>query len=152
MGFLHCCGALRHCDTFTLIPQNGYLLAELDVLECCPVCGHFGAQVTRINHEHQVSIVRKSNIAARKLVEKLGTSILFKQKYRFSPLTQKGSFYLSYNEYGIKKRCYSNISALQMGRKDPYEGLGFTNPITAGRKILLKPKKPAENMSEKILR
>ncbi len=26
-----------------------------------------------------------------------------------------GSFYLNYNEFGVKKRCYSNLSALKIG-------------------------------------
>ncbi len=130
MGFLHCCGGLKRSTTFTLIPEDGYLYAELDLLEECPVCGHFVLQLTRINLKHEVSIVRKKNIAARKLYDKLKYVILFKQEYKFSPLKSSGSnFYLNYNEYGTKKRCYSNLSTLKMGLSEPMQGLYMTNPI-----------------------
>lgn len=129
MGFLHCCGALRRSATYSLAPENGYLLAELDVIENCPVCGHYVVQVTRIDLNHSVSVIRKSNKHARKLFEKLGTSVLYKQEYKYSPLKSGGTFYLNYNEYGVKKRCYSNFSSLRLGRFGSEEMKRVTCPI-----------------------
>lgn len=133
MGFLHCCGALRRSVSYTLVPESGYLLAEADVVEMCPVCGHYVVQITRIDCNHVVSTVRKSNLQARKLFENIKSSILFKQKYRYSPLKGgKSNSYLGYSEYGVKKRCYSNLSTLKIGLQDPFEGLWVTNPINTG--------------------
>lgn len=130
MGFIHCCGALRRSLTYSLTPQEGYLIAEADVLECCPVCGHYIVQLTRIDFEHEVSSVRKSNMHARRLFSNIKTSILYLQKYRYSPLnSSKSNFYLSYNEYGVKKRCYSNLSTMQIGKHDNMSGFPATNPI-----------------------
>jgi len=130
VGFLHCCGALRRSDSYSLVPEGGYLLVEADVLETCPVCGHYVVQITRIGLEHEVSTVRKTNMQARKLFERIQCSILFKQKYKYSPLKSgKSASYLNYNEYGVKKRCYSNLSAVRVGLQDPFEGLWVTNPL-----------------------
>ena len=140
MGFLHCCGGLRRSQTFTLSPENGYLIAELDVIECCPVCGHFVAQLTRIDYNHCVTSVRKSNTQGRKLSERLQSSILYRQEYKYSPLKSgKSSFYLNYNEYGSKKRCYSNISTLQIGRFESKDLKYATCPIRLSP--LSKPRK-----------
>ena len=133
MGFLHCCSGLKRSVTYTLAPSDGYLIAELDILDTCPVCDNFVVQLTRIDFEHKVSVVRKSNIAARRFLERLEASILFKQEYKYSPLKSRGgSFYLGYSEYGVKKRCYSNLSNLSIGRDDFEKGLYVTNPIFAG--------------------
>lgn len=130
MGFLHCCGALRRSVSYTLEPTDGYLLAELDVVESCPACGHYVVQLTRIDYKNSVSTVRKSNMHARKLFARLENSILFKQEYKYSPLKSRGGpSYLRYSEYGAVKRCYSNLSTLSIGLQDPYEGLISTNKL-----------------------
>lgn len=33
--------------------------------------------------------------------------------------------YLNYSEYGKVKKCYSNLSSMKMGLRDPEEGLDF---------------------------
>ncbi len=128
MGYLHCCGGLRRCASYSIVPQEGYLLAELDILEECPVCENYAVQVTRIDIEHNVSVVRKSNIQARKLFENVKSSIIRRQDYKYS-VNQKGKSYLYYNEFGTKKRCYSNLSTLKMGMLDNLDGIFITNPI-----------------------
>ena len=130
MGFLHCCGALRRSITYTLAPESGYLIAELDVIEECPVCGHYVVQVTRIDFKHAVSTVRKSNTHGRKLFDNLQTAVLYKQQYKYSPINSKSSFYLNYNEYGIKKRCYSNLSGLQLGKFESKDLIVASCPIS----------------------
>ena len=129
MGLLHCCGALRRSLSYGLEPQDGYLLAELDVVEECPVCGHYVVQITRIDYEHRVSVVRKSNTHARKLFGRVESLILFKKERRAVAVSARGNSYLCYSEFGVKKRCYSNLSTLKIGLKSPDEGLFFTNPL-----------------------
>lgn len=128
MGFIHCCGALRRSVTYSLAPEDGFLIAEVDVLNICPACGNLVVQLTRINLDHEVSTIRKSNAQARKLFLNVRTSILYEQKNKYLPVT-KSKFYLNYNEYGTKKRCYSNISTMTLGRFDSSESFVVTNPI-----------------------
>lgn len=128
MGFIHCCGALRRSLTYSLVPSDGYLIAELDVLESCPVCGSYVVQLTRVNLNHEVSALRRSNLKAHKLFANVENSILYLQKYKFSP-PKGGRFYLNYNEFGVKKRCYSNLSTLKIGKYHSIDDFRVTNPI-----------------------
>ena len=61
MGYIHCCGALHKTRTFRLVPQENFLLCELDFLSKCPVCGHTVVQLTRIDEADNISVVRKIN-------------------------------------------------------------------------------------------
>ena len=65
MGYIHCCGALHKTRTFHLVPQENFLLCELDFLSKCPVCGHTVVQLTRIDEADNISVVRKINKKAR---------------------------------------------------------------------------------------
>lgn len=116
MGYIHCCAGLRKAKTYSISPEENFMLAQIDYLEECPVCGHTIAQLTRIDFENNVSVCRKVNDKARKLFEKIKKAILFEKEEEGSRL--KGyysNFYLNYNEFGVKKRCYSNLSALKIG-------------------------------------
>ena len=99
MGYIHCCGTLHKTKTYKVVPQGGFVLCELDYLKKCPVCGH--------------SIVRKVNQKARVFFNQMQKFILYEKV----PQVYKkcGKFYLNYNEYGVKKRCYSNLSTLKIG-------------------------------------
>lgn len=115
MGYIHCCGALRKTRTFCLAPQEGFRVCELDYLAKCPVCGHSVAQLTRIDDNDNLSVIRKVNKKARNFLEKLKSLVLYEEK----PINLKnfpsGTFYLNYNEFGVKKRCYSNLKTLKIG-------------------------------------
>ncbi|MDD3436163.1 MAG: hypothetical protein PHC64_03315 [Candidatus Gastranaerophilales bacterium] len=89
--------------------------AQLDYLEECPVCGHTVAQLTRVDLDNKVSIYRKINEKAKKMFEKLKNSILFEKKPECRNSKMYSGFYLYYNEYGVKKKCYSNLSSLKIG-------------------------------------
>lgn len=123
MGSIHCCGARRASVSYALVPSDGYVLARVNVLNNCPVCGHYVVELLRINYLGELSRVRKANTHARKLFGKLKTSILRQIKSEPISVTAKSSFYLSYNEFGVKKRCYSNISTLKIGLFDNDDGL-----------------------------
>ena len=114
MGYIHCCGGLRKCRTFSLTPRENYVLSELDYLKSCPVCGHTVVQLTRVNTDDNISVIRKVNKKAIDFFKKLKSEILYEIKPQKETIP-KGSFYLNYNEYGVRKRCYSNLSAVKIG-------------------------------------
>ena len=116
MGFIQCCGALQRSKSFLLQPQDGFLHVRYDWLESCKYCSHTVLQLTRIDVENRLDVVRKINSKARKMKEKLQPQIITEIDKNFSPQCfNNGSFYLFYNEFGTKKRCYSNFSTLKMG-------------------------------------
>ncbi len=114
MGYLHCCGGLHKCRTFCLAPRQNYVISELDYLKSCPVCGHTVVQLTRVSADNNISVVRKVNKKAIDFFQKLKINILYEIKSTKEVLP-RGSFYLNYNEYGVRKKCYSNLSALKIG-------------------------------------
>ncbi len=116
LGNIHCCGGKRKTKSYAVSLQNNCLMAELDYLEECPVCGHTIVQLTRIDFEHEISVYRQTNEKARKLFANLKKYILFEKKAESSFQKAHSKFYLNYNEYGVKKKCYSNLSTLRMGR------------------------------------
>lgn len=122
MGFIHCCGAKRKTQSYSLIPDKNYLLVEADYLKNCPNCGHSVLQITRVDFNHEVSFIRKVNEKAKKLFENLQNSILCKKEPEYKRIKILSKFYLNYNEFGIKKKCYSNLSALKIGlfENNPY--------------------------------
>lgn len=115
MGYIHCCAGLRKSKSYSISPEENYMFAQVDYLEECPVCGHTVTQLTRIDFENNVSVCRKINDKARKLFNKLKNSILFEKKDEKSRVKVYSKFYLNYNEFGVKKRCYSNLSSLKIG-------------------------------------
>lgn len=115
MGYVHCCSGLRKSKSYSIAPEENYLFAQIDYLEECPICGHTIAQLTRIDFDNNISICRKVNDKAKKLFENIKDSILFEKKTESGRVRVNSKFYLSYNEFGIKKKCYSNLSTLKIG-------------------------------------
>ena len=116
MGYIHCCSGLHKTRSFVLVPCGNFSMCELDFLKECPVCGHFIIQITRINNNNELSSIRFRNKSAQKIWKKIQPNILYERKhYDYSKIPRSGSFYLNYNEFGIKKRCYSNLSNLKIG-------------------------------------
>lgn len=115
VGYIHCCAGLRKSKTYSVNPEENYLMAQVDYLDKCPICGHTVTQLTRIDFDNNVSVCRKINEKARKLFEKLRNSILFEKQPEGRNFKTYSGFYLNYNEYGVKKKCYSNLSSLKIG-------------------------------------
>ncbi len=117
MGHIHCCGGLRKARTFLLQPQDNYMYAQADYLDFCPVCGHTVLQLTRIGKDYKVSSLRKTNEKARRFFEKIKPYIK-EEKNPEIYLAAKyySKFYLYYNEYGKRKKCYSNLSTMKLGK------------------------------------
>ncbi len=115
MGYIHCCGALHKTRTYRLVPQDSFILCELDYLTKCPVCGHTVVQLTRVDRDDNISVVRKVNKKAKVFFEKLKKLILYEVRSIKYNKVNCGKFYLNYNEFGVKKRCYSNLRTLKIG-------------------------------------
>ena len=115
MGYIHCCGSLHKTKTFCIVPQENFVLCELDYLQKCPVCGHTIVQLTRIDSEDRISVIRRRNKKAREFFEKVKIKILYEIKNINYNKKYAGKNYLNYNEFGVKKRCYSNLRALKIG-------------------------------------
>lgn len=116
MGYIHCCGALHRTRTYCLVPQSDYTVCEIDYLKRCPICGSLSVQLTRIDKEDNLSVIRKQNAKGIKFFEKLKKFILYEEKPLDYSKIPVGKFYLNYNEFGVKKRCYSNFSSLKIGK------------------------------------
>ncbi len=115
MGYIHCCGALHKTKTFRLAPQGDFIVCEVDYLHKCPICGHTVVQLTRIGKDKNLSVIRKVNMKAKKFFEKLKNKFICEiRPYNYSK-NYGSKFYLNYNEFGIKKRCYSNLRTLKIG-------------------------------------
>lgn len=115
MGYIHCCGALHKTRTYRLVPQGSFILCELDYLAKCPVCGHTVVQLTRVDRDDNISVVRKVNKKAKLFFDKLKKLILYEVRSIKYNKVNCGKFYLNYNEFGVKKRCYSNLRTLKIG-------------------------------------
>lgn len=115
MGYIHCCSGLRKSKSYSLTPEENYLFVQLDYLNECPICGHSVIQLTRIDSGNNVSVCRKINEKAKRMFEKLQSSILFEKNAEVTGYRSSSNFYLYYNEYGTKKKCYSNLSTMKLG-------------------------------------
>lgn len=116
MGYIHCCGGLRACKTFELKSDEKYKIKELNYLEECPICGHTILQLTRLSTINKISIYRLINKKAKIFFEKYSKDIVKEiDKPENFAFKSNGKFYLNYNEYGRKRRCYSNLSSMKLG-------------------------------------
>ena len=115
MGYIHCCGGLRKTRTFRLSPQDGFALCEIDLLEKCPCCGNKYVQLTRIDENNNITTIKKSNEKANKFFEKIKSKIIYEEDVYENASSAKGKFYLYYNEFGVRKKCYSNLTNMKLG-------------------------------------
>ena len=116
MGYIHCCGALHKTKTYCLAPQENFVLCEIDYLSKCPICGHTVIQLTRVDNNNNISTIRKTTKKAKEFFNKLKNKILYEIRPINYGIVNINKFYLNYNEFGIKKRCYSNLKTLKIGK------------------------------------
>ena len=117
MAFIDCCNHKRSCDVFRLENRPGFILNYAYFIEACPSCGHTVLLLKRYLPDGSVSEVRKTNEAARKLFEKIRPAILCRIGKTLVP--QGGKSFLRYNEFGVVKKCYSNLSCIKIGLFEP---------------------------------
>lgn len=113
MGYIHCCGGLRKTRSFVLTPAQNFVVCELDYLKKCPVCGKLVIQLTRLDANDNISTVRFTNQRAQKFWEKIQPKILYEKRVYSYSRYRGGKLFLNYNEFGVQKRCYSNIRNLK---------------------------------------
>lgn len=130
-----CCGHKRPAKNYAIQPSQDTLEAVITVLDECPICGSKVVELTKAvvvnNGSHvldEIIVIRKVNKKAVDFFEKLKPFILFEIKNKNISYPSSGSWYLSYNEYGKKKKCYSNLSSLKLGLADNTKGL-FTKKL-----------------------
>ena len=152
MASILCCGEQR-CKSYYVIPDAGEIEKKVSYLPECPVCGHTVLYIEKVVPAvkeaviekkdprtgqivqeketlfyNKVNYIRKTNESARKLFEKIQPSIIHKD-YKNSNSLPASNFYLYCMEYGIKKKCYSNLSTLKLGLIKPEEDM-FKNKIS----------------------
>jgi len=110
---IECCGKKQRSRAFICDPPDGFIYQRIDFLVWCKKCKKTVMQVTRISAKNRVVRFRRVDDEARALFEKLRTSIRFRVVEPFSLVSSHSGFYLYYNEFGKKKKCFSNLSALQ---------------------------------------
>ncbi len=103
-----------------IAPRQGFVVCELDYLKKCPICGNFVIQFTRVTENNEMKVSRYINKSAVKFWDKIKSKIIYEEKFIDYSKPSKGTFYLNYNEFGIKKRCYSNLSNLKIGLNSTY--------------------------------
>lgn len=116
MPFIKCCNQNRSCDAYRLSDRSGFILNYAYYIEACPSCGHTVLLLKRYLPDGSVSLVRKTNDFARKLFDKIRPDILYKVGKSIE--RQGGKSFLRYNELGVVKKCYSNLSSLNIGKID----------------------------------
>lgn len=109
---LKCCGIRQKSTAFVCDAPSGFLYQRIDFLVRCKQCKRTVMQVTRLNHQNEISTFRRTDDSARELFERMRMSILFKIVAPYEIAPSRGRFYLMYSEFGRKSRCYSNLSAL----------------------------------------
>ena len=128
LGYLHCCGALIKTRTYEIDDRyNKYKTCLLDVLEKCPVCQNYVLQLTRVDFMNNITFVRKRNSKAVKFFIKLKPFII--HEFDNYKIPQGSKFFLYYNEFGSKKRCYSSLHSLKIGKFDNFENIIERNLI-----------------------
>lgn len=117
MGFIVCCEHKRMTRSFQVVPQNGYKSCVLHILFMCKECENYVIELHRTKENGKVEVLRRIEREALDMVDKIKKLnwILYEIK---PDNVISGSFYLNYNEYGTKKRCYSNLSTLKIGLTD----------------------------------
>lgn len=131
-----CCGLKQKSVTYICEPPDGFIFQQIDYLVWCKHCKRSVLQVTRLDLDNNVSYFRRTDDAAKKLFNKLRPSIIYKLKNSFSFASAHGSFWLGYNEYGRKKRCYSNLSSLMTVNESlPLPAKPLSCPVASLKKI-----------------
>lgn len=127
MARIICHSAKQKAELFKIAPTKNDVAHEyvLYLKRCC-ICDNPVLEIIRFDiwGELLPSVRLKSN-NIKGFLEKM--SVLEKPR-KICFTAPKGGFYLNYSEYGSKKRCYQNISTLQLGKleTDPRVGLqGF---------------------------
>lgn len=121
MGFkIYCCGKKHGCRVFKVASEYGYLLTILKVLNFCPMCDCYKVAVEKWDLDGNKNEILYKNAKAVRVYNKLANSVLYEIE-TVAYVKNHGGFWLGYSEYGRKKKCYSNLSALKIGLFDYFD-------------------------------
>lgn len=117
-------------QTFVIVPKNKkYAFAFMKTAHC-PICKRHYTLITNfqfkkegvdVNNkafgcfspEHKLFVGKDADIIFEKIFEEQ-KAVLYEVLKNSANV--KSGFYLNYSEYGVIKRCYSNLSTLKLGR------------------------------------
>lgn len=117
-------------QTFVIVPENKkYAFAFMKTAHC-PICKRSYTLITNFRFIKEGVDKQKRafgcftpvyKLFAGKEAERIFENIYEEQKAVLYEVLKnqsnvKSGFYLNYSEYGIVKRCYSNLSTLKLGR------------------------------------
>ena len=137
-------------QTFVIIPKNRQYSFAFMRTAHCPVCGKHYTLITNFKFvkegegklkkddkktkafgsfkpEHRIFTGKEADDIFEKIFE-VRKSVLY-EIIKNSP-SNKSGFYLNYSEYGIIKKCYSNLSTLRLGRiKSNFEDIDSSKKL-----------------------
>lgn len=131
---IECCGKKQRARAFICDPPEGFIYQRIDFLVWCKKCKKTVMQVTRISVKNRVVRFRRTDDAARTLFERMRPSIRFRVVEPFSLVNNRSEFFLYYNEFGKKKKCFSNLSALKI----PPDSLSLPQSRCLGRSATVR--------------
>ncbi len=111
-----CHGALQKSEILKIEPTKSGIKDEyVFYLKSCAICNNPVLQILRI--DIWGNILEPVRLKTKN-IEKFLNSMSVIWKPQKLNLTDKvySDFYLEYNEYGIKKKCYQNLSCVKLGK------------------------------------
>jgi len=115
------CGKKHSSILYELKPYEEYVDVYLNVIyQDCLACGKYVVELERTDKKGIKQKIKRFNQSAIDLYKKVEQFILNEVK---SSNVVGGRFYLNYGEFGVKKKCYSNLSTLKMGLADGSIGI-----------------------------
>jgi hypothetical protein len=111
-----CHGASQKSEIFKIEPTKSGIKDEfVFYLKKCAICENPVLQILRI--DIWGNVLEPVRLKTRNIEKFLNSmSVIWKpQKLNLSSQAHS-DFYLEYNEYGIKKRCYQNLSSVKLGK------------------------------------
>lgn len=117
-----CHSVLQKTQVFKIVPTKENVQEEFVLyLEKCVICQKPVLEIRRVDDlGNFLEPVRLRTKNIQKFLDKM--NVIWKPDKVVSINAPYSKFNLGYNEYGTKKKCYQNISNLQLGKieTDPY--------------------------------
>ena len=117
-----CHSVLQKAEVFKIVPTKKNVQDEFVLyLEKCAICEKPVLEIRRVDDlGNYLEPVRLRSKNIQKFLDSM--SVIWKPEKVVPINTPYSRFSLGYNEYGTKKKCYQNISNIQLGKieTDPY--------------------------------
>lgn len=118
MAKVLCHGVNQKARFFKIKPTKEGISEEYVLyLPACVKCGNKTLIIQRIDKNNEP--VEPVRLKQKKIDEFLkAMTVLEEENKGFAKSVRASKHYLNYSEYGIKKRCYQNLSGTRIGRVD----------------------------------